>query len=136
MASEPAEPQIDKDPRNFDPAFLAAFTRWEYLMSQRQFYIAIIDGKRTVARQKWLYASGRTRSGLIVTKCDGVRIKSKHQAGRAADCWARASNGSIHCPGPLSAFWSEFVACAKLAGLKTLEGMGDLAHLEMPDKVA
>lgn len=40
----------------------------------------ITEGVRTVARQKQLYAQGRTAAGPKVTNADGVRNKSNHQA--------------------------------------------------------
>lgn len=39
----------------------------------------ITDGVRTTAEQQALYAKGRTKPGLIVTNCDGVKSKSAHQ---------------------------------------------------------
>lgn len=39
----------------------------------------ITDGVRTTAQQQELYAQGRTKSGNIVTNCDGVTTKSNHQ---------------------------------------------------------
>lgn len=46
---------------------------------------------RTTKQQQYLYASGRTRPGLVITQKDGVRSKSNHQAhadgyGHAVDC--------------------------------------------------
>jgi len=40
----------------------------------------ITDGGRTTAQQQALYAKGRTAAGSIVTKVDGVKQKSNHQA--------------------------------------------------------
>ncbi|NDV58057.1 M15 family metallopeptidase [Bacteroides sp. 519] len=39
----------------------------------------IVEGVRTVKRQKQLYAQGRTMPGMIVTYVDGVKKKSNHQ---------------------------------------------------------
>lgn len=39
----------------------------------------IVEGVRTVERQKKLYAQGRTAKGSIVTYADGVKNKSNHQ---------------------------------------------------------
>jgi len=39
----------------------------------------VIEGLRSTDRQKTLYAQGRTTPGKIVTYCDGVKNKSKHQ---------------------------------------------------------
>jgi len=58
------------------------------------FEIADMGGFRTVADQKYLYASGRTRPGKIVTRADGVKKMSNHQSGNAIDivCY---DNGKI-----------------------------------------
>ena len=58
------------------------------------FEIADMGGFRTVADQKYLYASGRTRPGKIVTRADGVKKLSNHQSGNAIDivCY---DNGKI-----------------------------------------
>ena len=39
----------------------------------------IIEGVRSVEKQRKLYAQGRSLSGAIVTYCDGVKKKSNHQ---------------------------------------------------------
>lgn len=39
----------------------------------------IVEGVRTVKRQRELYAKGRSIPGKIVTNADGVRNKSNHQ---------------------------------------------------------
>ncbi len=46
----------------------------------------VVSGARTTGEQIVLYAQGRTTPGVIVTKADGVHVKSNHQRGRAADC--------------------------------------------------
>ena len=45
----------------------------------RNFDCKVIEGHRTTARQQDLFAQGRTRPGPIVTNCDGVNKKSRHQ---------------------------------------------------------
>lgn len=42
-------------------------------------------GWRSVEDQQNLYYRGRTKSGRIVTNCDGIRQKSMHQRGLALD---------------------------------------------------
>lgn len=44
----------------------------------RYFDCTIVEGHRTVERQQKLYASGRDEPGPILTKVDGIKIKSKH----------------------------------------------------------
>lgn len=41
--------------------------------------LRVISVLRTTEEQAALYEQGRTKSGRIVTNCDGVRKKSKHQ---------------------------------------------------------
>lgn len=48
----------------------------------------ISHGLRTQAEQQELYAQGRTKQGNIVTKADGVKLRSKHQDGLAVDVYA------------------------------------------------
>jgi len=105
-------------------------------MAQRACFVALIEGRRTLERQQWLYAQGRTRPGPKVTPCDGIKTRSKHQDGIAADYWARTKDGRVYCPGPLSPFWEEFAACAAKIKLVTLEKKGDFDHIEMPEKSA
>jgi len=39
----------------------------------------VTHGVRTIEEQQALYALGRTKPGKIVTQCDGIEKKSKHQ---------------------------------------------------------
>lgn len=52
---------------------------------QLGFTAIISQGYRTVEEQKKLYEKGRTKEGKIVTNCDGIIKKSKHQLGHAYD---------------------------------------------------
>jgi peptidoglycan LD-endopeptidase CwlK len=45
----------------------------------------VAEGYRSVARQQWLYAQGRTRPGRIATHRDGVNSRSNHQSSIAVD---------------------------------------------------
>lgn len=59
----------------------------------------IVDGVRTLERQKQLYSQGRTTKGIIVTNADGVKKKSNHQVksdgfGHAVDIYP-FYNGSV-----------------------------------------
>lgn len=53
----------------------------------------IVEGVRSVLRQKELYAKGRSKPGKKITNCDGVRVRSNHQIkadgyGYAVDIYA------------------------------------------------
>lgn len=84
-------------------------------------------GFRTAAKQAELYAKGRTAPGDIVTNCDGVRKRSKHQSGRAADCGFRGAHPYI---GP----WALYGEVAKKHGLKW-SGRFEQCHVELPPGV-
>lgn len=45
----------------------------------------VIQTLRDSEYQNSLYNQGRTKPGKIVTKCDGYKLKSKHQEGKAFD---------------------------------------------------
>jgi peptidoglycan L-alanyl-D-glutamate endopeptidase CwlK len=62
-------------------------------------------GKRTDATQIALYAQGRTKPGDIVTNCDGVKIKSKHQLGLAVDIVPADSKGDPSWPDESDPRW-------------------------------
>ena len=64
----------------------------------------IVEGVRTEARQKELYAQGRTKPGPRVTNADGVTHKSNHQPhadgyGHAVDVYPYY-NGSVRVDEP------------------------------------
>lgn len=77
----------------------------------------VIEGVRSAARQKDLYAQGRTLPGKRVTNCDGITRQSNHQVkpdgyGHAVDCaFVDADPFSEHHP------WQEYGAQAEAAGL-------------------
>lgn len=70
-----------------NPAFRAKFERvrrdldaWLAVHCPGR-YVIVTEGKRSLARQLWLYAQGRTRPGKVVT----WTMKSKHLDGLAVD---------------------------------------------------
>ena len=98
-----------------------------------------IEGDRTVARQAYLYASGRTRPGLIVTHCDGVEHPSNHQSGRAADYWPVNGHGAVFCPRADDAAWEILAEAAEAhglaSGLRWPDDRRDPAHIEAIQEV-
>ena len=60
--------------------------------------LSVVEGFRSVKRQQWLYAQGRTRSGPIVTQKDGIVRKSNHQSGNAADVIFVDASGHRYWP--------------------------------------
>jgi peptidoglycan L-alanyl-D-glutamate endopeptidase CwlK len=103
------------------------------------FPMKIVQGVRTTAEQQKLYAQGRTIPGVIVTKADGVRDRSNHQAdltdglGRAVDC-AFLVGGKVSWEGP----WALYGAACEAVGLVWGGGMKfgwhgeDRPHAQLP----
>lgn len=95
----------------------------------------VCQGLRTVAAQQALYAQGRTKPGKIVTNCDGVLKKSRHQAasdgcGHAVDC---AFNDAD--PFGIKQPWKLYGATVQAQGLVwggTFSSPVDLDHAELP----
>ena len=83
----------------------------------------LYESLRSQARQKWLYSSGRTRKGPVVTYDDGVIRKSKHQLGRAADIISKKHGWSD------TTFFDALESSAHAHGLHTLDW--DRAHVEL-----
>lgn len=103
------------------------------------FPMKLTDGLRTDEEQKALYAIGRRgKPGeKIVTKADGVRIRSNHQAkedgfGHAADC-CFIVDGVPSWDEDLP--WTAYGECAKAVGLRWGIRIGtwiDRPHVELP----
>lgn len=79
--------------------------------------MVVTDGFRTTAQQRALYAQGRTKPGKRVTNADGVKSKSYHQSGNAADC-AFVKGAGVTWDGP----WEKYGESVKW---KTLRWGGD-----------
>lgn len=91
--STSVEPPINRNSDDLDPEFRKrlAMTLGQLALEGTPFKFH--EGYRTVARQQWLYAQGRTRPGKKVTQKNGTTNLSNHQgngkpgSGRAADCY-------------------------------------------------
>lgn len=88
----------------------------------------VVEGVRTQARQKELYAQGRTKPGNIVTYSDGVKSKSNHQVkadnyGHAVDIYPYY-NGSVQVNDnkSLEKLAIHIKALAKCMGIKIVWG--------------
>lgn len=64
-------------------------------------------GKRSQTDQAALYAKGRTKPGSIVTDCDGLNKKSKHQLGIATDIVPADKYGNASWPPFNDPRWKE-----------------------------
>lgn len=104
----------------------------------------ITDGGRTTAMQQALYAKGRTKPGHIVTKADGVRNKSNHQAWKdgyyhAVDLYPYV-NGNIDFDDKanrLSIIAPHIIGVGKKMGIKIEWGgkflsINDKPHFQLP----
>lgn len=93
------------------------------------------QGLRTGAYQAQLYAQGRTLPGHIVTNCDGVKRKSRHQAaqdglGHAIDCCFEGLD-----PFGESQPWGAYGAAVRASGLTwggDFRSLVDRPHAELP----
>lgn len=93
--------------------------------------VKIIQTLRDQDYQKSLYAQGRTTPGKIVTKCDGVKNKSRHQSGKAWDAVVLDEDGDIN--------WSDATLYKKMADIAVSLGLvagyyfsfRDLDHFEV-----
>jgi peptidoglycan L-alanyl-D-glutamate endopeptidase CwlK len=103
----------------------------------------VVEGVRTIERQQYLYAQGRTQPGKIVTNVDGVNTKSNHQAktggwGYAVDLYPYI-NGSVRLTDArnLILIARHIKAVAESIGVKIEWGgdwkMKDYPHFEVID---
>lgn len=109
-----------------DPSFAATIRTLLRMMAVSGHRMFVVSGRRTDAEQAALYAQGRTVAGRVVTNCDGVRRRSKHQDGRACDCaWV----GPDAWEGP----WALYAAVAEGLGLiagANFRSFPDRPHVE------
>jgi peptidoglycan L-alanyl-D-glutamate endopeptidase CwlK len=89
----------------------------------------MVEGYRSVERQRWLYAQGRTRPGPAIT---WMKSPLWHGSGLAADM-APVKGGSIWYGAPLS-MWQQLLATGKKHGLSNPAfRRGDHGHLQLAD---
>lgn len=104
-----------------DGRLIAAVARILDEMAAAGTPMMVTDGARTVSQQQILWWKGREKETgriiyprQVVTHCDGIRKKSNHQSGRAADC-AFVVNDKPSWDEALP--WAEYGAAAKRQGL-------------------
>lgn len=94
----------------------------------------VVQGLRTTAQQQALYAQGRTTPGKVVTKADGVKNRSNHQA--HADGLGHAVDLAFAGPDPFAEShpWSCYGACVQAVGLSWGGSWPtpDRPHAELP----
>ena len=106
------------------------------------FPMKIVQGVRTAQEQQKLFAQGRTAPGKIVTNCDGVLKKSRHQLaadgyGHAIDCAfiVLGEAGKVTVSWAESHPWKLYGEVGKALGLVwggDWKGLVDRPHLELP----
>lgn len=131
-----AEPEQDRDPARLDPTFGAALVQLLGRMDSIGLPFRLVEGYRTPERQRWLYEQGRSRPGAVVTHADGEAKKSRHQSGRAADCYP-VRGGRVWIPPTTSDIWRLYGSVAEQMGLSWggRWKMRDLPHVELPEGV-
>ena len=85
---------IDRDKTRLFPPFAAILTIFEDNLRNQELPFFLFEGYRSLDRHEWLYASGRTRPGKIVTNARPGH--SWHAYGMAADY---VMDGMISKPG-------------------------------------
>jgi hypothetical protein len=123
---------IDDDWQHLFPPFAAKLRQvLEETGVATQEEWVLVEGYRSVARQAWLYASGRTRPGPVITWMKTPRF---HGTGVAADCRpARvAREGYDAIPGN---HWAKYRSTYHAHGLENPAwGKGDLQHVQWSDR--
>lgn len=115
------EPPINRNPADLDPEFRKRLAKTLGDLALEGIYFKFHEGFRTVARQQWLYAQGRTREGVVVTSKNGTTNMSNHQgsgelgSGKAADCYLLV-NGKVVLNAP-AAIWKRYAEVAEANGL-------------------
>lgn len=96
--------------------------------------VRLTQGRRTTDEQRALYAQGRTTRGSIVTYCDGLVRRSRHQDGRAADfVWVTETGVTWEGPWPLLMQTAEQLGL--VSGARWPRGRTDRPHVELPDAI-
>lgn len=98
------------------------------------FPMRVVQGVRTAEEQAKLYAQGRTAPGSIVTNCDGIVKKSRHQP--AADGFGHAVDCAFVGPQPFAEShpWRLYGEMGKALGLLwggDWKSLVDKPHIEM-----
>lgn len=97
----------------------------------------VTEGVRTDERQRELYAQGRTAPGSIVTNCDGVTHRSRHQP--QADGYGHAVDCCFDSETPYEGPWAVYGAAGEALDLVwggRFTRLVDRPHLELPSQDA
>ena len=135
MPSPPGEPKTDRSieslSERFRPKAQKALTNLRGRLCLLNLIVVVSETWRSRERQQWLYASGRTRPGPILTQKDGVTEKSRHQSGDAIDLLIYRTGHTAD--GPLedrALQWNMIGEEGAKLGLRWGGAWGDKPHLE------
>lgn len=141
-----SEPLKDRSLESLHPAFRAKLERLLQTLERAGVPFKLDEGFRSEERQAWLYASGRTRPGRIVTQKDGrpgvwpkthpvasergKPRRSRHQSGLAADLYPVRGDGRVWIPPAEHEAWVLLASAAQSLGLRPGRAWGDSPHVE------
>jgi len=128
-------PQTSLCLKSLHPGLISAIEIVLGIMESKGHPMIMIQGVRSVAQQQALYAKGRTAPGKIVTQCDGLIKKSRHQIaldgyGHAVDCCFRGPD-PFGIKQPWALFGQTVKSCHLVWG-GDFRSPIDLDHAELP----
>jgi len=131
----------DRDLNHLYPAFSkkvqAAVAEMNRFLSVHypQYTCKVIEGYRSTARQKELYAQGRTKPGRIVTYKNGTSNESNHQSSLSVDLGIFIAKNGAYVEEPPAQVWNYWGHCVRAQGLEwggDWKSFKDMPHAEWP----
>ena len=120
----------DRDPEHLHPGIRSRSARLLERLNAEGLPFRLFEGFRSPQRQRWLYAQGRTRPGIVVTKARAWR--SYHQYGAAADLVLfEDGHWSWESAGDTQRWWRRMHALAREEGLQPLSW--ELPHVQLAE---
>jgi len=124
MTAIPPEPPICRDPAKLNPDFRQRAERVLARLKAAGTPFHYGETLRAAERQNWLFTYRRGS-----TKCDGVKNRSRHQSGNAADVYP---DGFKTIPDSSHPVWKALAEAAKAEGLESGHTWGwDSPHIEL-----
>ncbi len=128
---------MSKDTTVLHPHLRIAIPKILATMSAAGFPMTITSTERTEEEQLGLYAQGRSKSGAVVTDCDGVVRKSLHQ--KQVDTFVHACDLAFLVDNKpswaLDLPWKLYGVLAQTYGLTWggTNSLHDMPHIEVPN---
>lgn len=121
----PKEPKRNADIDSLEPYVADRVRRVLAAMQAAGYDAVVFEARRSQERQEWLFSIGRVHQTRRkpVTYIDGVRVKSKHQTGKAVDIISKSKLWNAP-----PAFWRALKQEGAKVGLRTLSF--EQCHLE------